>query len=119
MNEYTHVLITSLKNGQKACSHTWTILSVAGFCGFTTARLAAVFGRGVTASPSADTTTASDGALITPFGPVPIQHIAVVIQVAPVARAIGRQTERINATETTTMQTHMAALAPGTWDCAM
>ena len=83
--------------------HTRTALSIAGLGDITTARLAAVCGRGITASASVHATTTSNGAFIVPFAPVPIEYITVVIEIAPVARATWRQAERVNAGESTSL----------------
>ena len=91
--------------------HTWTTLSVvAGSCALTTAPLATVYGRGVAATASVHAMSTSDGALIAPFGPVPISHGAVVIQAAPVGLATDRQAERVDAGETASHESHATAL---------
>ena len=98
------------------------MLGVARSCGVTTlARLAAVFGLGVGARAGVETTTAGHGAPMAPFGPVPVQHIAVVGQAAPAfGGAVGRQAERVHAAEITSVQAYIAIiLAPGRRDCAM
>ena len=92
--------------------HTWTTLSVvAGSCAIATALLAAVYRRGITAIASVHAMSASDGALIAPFGPVPIFHVAVVIQAAPDALATDRQAERVDAGEKASPKTHATALS--------
>ena len=104
----------------KPPSHTWTRLSLAWLCGYTTARLAAVFWRGVTASASMHAIAASNRAFIAPFAPAPIHNVAVVVEIAPVSRATDRQAERVNADEIASLRTHATVLlTPGSGDCAM
>ena len=104
----------------KLPSYTWTRLSLAWLCGYTTARLAAVFWRGVTASASMHAIAASNRAFIAPFAPAPIHNVAVVVEIAPVSRTTDRQAERVNAGEITSLRTHATALlTPGKGDCAM
>ena len=84
------------------------------------ARPPAVFGRGIRACTPVDTATARSGALIAPFGPVPVQRMALVTQAAPVVRALLRQTERVHAAESTDFRAHRTLLlAPGHRDFAM
>ena len=57
----------------------------AGFCGVTATRFAAVQGRRVIAGAGSEA-IATPRTLITPFGPLAVQHRAIVTQRAPALR---------------------------------
>ena len=65
------------------------------------------------------TATASLGALIAPFGPVPVQHITVVGEVTPVVGASAGHTERVVSGDPATFRRIFAVFAPARWDRTM
>ena len=69
---------------QSVCNDRRTfICTCAGFLGVAETWFATVSGRRSIAGAGADAITANHRTLITPFGPVAVQHRAVLIQRAP------------------------------------